>query len=86
MPKNTKEVQLSVKAKEEMAVGVYANLAKVTSGEHDSMLDFVMIDHSSATPESANGYLVARVVVANSHLPAVADMLNKHLAQMLKDK
>jgi hypothetical protein len=78
-------MNLNVKAKEDVGPGVYANVVRATSGEHDAILDFIMVDHNTATEESADGYLVSRVILANTHLPRVVDMLQKHVTQLLAE-
>lgn len=64
--------------------GVYANIALARTSPKESILDFAFID--SSEPD-ANGALVtrgkfqARVIMSNSSLVELRDMLDKHIAQ-----
>lgn len=80
------EIILNVKAKEDMAPGAYANMARLQSGEHDTVLDFIMVDHSTVNGDNATAYLVARVIVANTHLPQVSQAIQDHLARIASSK
>lgn len=78
------EKALSVKTDDAVLKGVYATMVRAIVTENECTLDFVYVDPSSVDTEEPQGFLVSRVVVANGHLPAISEMLNRQVAGLEK--
>ncbi len=64
--------------------GVYANIALARTSPKESILDFAFID--SNEPDGQGGVVTrgkfqARIIMSNSSLVEMRDMLDKHIAQ-----
>ena len=69
------QLRLKIKAAEEIARGVYANLALVHNKELEFVLDFVFVE-----PQRPAGQVVSRVVTN----PRTAKLLLKGMEQMIR--
>lgn len=68
----------------EIRDGVYANIALARTSPKESILDFAFIDSNEQDAEGnivTKGKFQARIIMSNSSLVELRDMLDKHIAQ-----
>ncbi len=71
-PASSASGQLQIKATDEALKGVYANMAQISHGPEEFILDFV-----NAMPP--HGQLVSRIVVSPSHAKRFAKALEENI-------
>ncbi len=64
--------QIQIKASDEMLKGAYANMAQISHGAEEFILDF-------ANMMPPTGQLVARVIISPSHAKRLVQALNENI-------
>jgi hypothetical protein len=70
------QVQIQINIDEEVAQGVYANLALITSSEAEFTLDFVYLQ-----PQAPKAKVRARVITSPQHAKRLALVLQENIAR-----
>lgn len=81
---NVQATRLELDGMADIRDGVYANIALARTSPKESILDFAFIDSNEQDADGnivTKGKFQARVVMANSSLVELRDMLDKHIAQ-----
>lgn len=85
---NMQTSRLELEGMAEIREGVYANIALARTSPKESILDFAFIDsneHDAGGNMVTKGKFQARIVMANSSLVELRDMLDKHIAQHVQN-
>ncbi|RMF95246.1 MAG: DUF3467 domain-containing protein [Candidatus Schekmanbacteria bacterium] len=72
--RNGKEIQVNIKVEEEIAEGVYSNLAKISHGIDEFTLDFIYINI-----DPPFGKLRSRIILTPQHAKRLSIALNQHI-------
>ncbi len=81
---NNAAPRLELTGLEDIREGVYSNIALARTSPKESILDFAFIDANEPGPDGAvvtRGKFQARIIMSNSSLVELRDMLDKHIAQ-----
>ncbi len=81
---NMQASRLELDGMAEIRDGVYANIALARTSPKESILDFAFIDSNEQDAEGnivTKGKFQARIIMSNSSLVELRDMLDKHIAQ-----
>lgn len=81
---NVQTSRLELDGMAEVRDGVYANIALARTSPKESILDFAFIDSNEQDADGnivTKGKLQARIIMSNSSLVELRDMLDKHIAQ-----
>ncbi len=76
---NTKEIKLEIQLDEEMAQGVYANLAVVNHSDTEFVLDFIFVQ-----PQAPRAKVRSRVITSPSHAKRMLLALQENVARYEK--
>lgn len=81
---NVQTSRLELDGMAEVRDGVYANIALARTSPKESILDFAFIDSNEQDADGnilTKGKFQARIIMSNSSLVELRDMLDKHIAQ-----
>lgn len=81
---NVQTSRLELDGMGDVRSGVYANIALARTSPKESVLDFAFIDSNEQDPDGGivtKGTFQARIIMSNSSLIELRDMLDKHIAQ-----
>lgn len=76
---NAKEIKLEIQLDEEMAQGVYANLAVVNHSDTEFVLDFIFVQ-----PQAPRAKVRSRVITSPSHAKRMLLALQENVARYEK--
>ena len=72
------EQEINVEVPPEEEVGVYANFALVSSGEHDFVIDFCQLDPRREEDESPRVRVVSRIRIAPSFVGPLLQAISQN--------
>lgn len=84
MADQVRQNKLELEGISDVREGVYSNIALARTSPKESILDFAFIDSTEKKDDgtvTTKGLFQARIIMSNSSLIELRDMLNKHIAQ-----
>jgi len=73
---NPKEFKIEIALDDEVAQGVYSNLALINHSENEFIIDFIFVQ-----PQQPKAKVRARVITSPKHIKRLAHALNENIAK-----
>lgn len=73
---NQKEFKIEISLSDEVAQGVYSNLALINHSENEFIIDFIFVQ-----PQQPKAKVLSRVITSPKHIKRFAIALNENIAK-----